>query len=68
VSSAAVSFTVAAAPPTGNNTDGDNTDGNLATTGSDFDAAPFVGGAALLLLIGAGVLVYARRRSSSVDA
>lgn len=68
VSSAAVSFTVAAAPPTGNNTDGDNTDGNLATTGSDFDAAPFVGGAALLLLIGAGVMVYARRRSSSVDA
>nr|WP_314845511.1 Ig-like domain-containing protein [uncultured Microbacterium sp.] len=55
--SAAVNFTVAAAVTGGNNDD------DLATTGSDFDAAPFAVGAVMLLLVGGGILFYARRKS-----
>lgn len=62
--SAAVAFSVAV--PGGNGGGGDDDD--LATTGSDFDLAPFAAMAAVLLLAGAALTVYARRKSLTQDS
>ncbi|MGP6176036.1 Ig-like domain-containing protein [Microbacterium sp. A196] len=68
--SAAVAFTVAAAPGgTGGNGDGNGNGGDsLATTGGDFNATPFAAMAGVLLLIGAGLAVYARRKHLSSES
>ena len=79
-SSATVTFTVAV--PAGNNggngdddtegnndgTTGGNTGDHLATTGSDFAVAPFAAAAGVLLLLGAGLAVYARRKRVSAES
>lgn len=75
--SAAVAFTVAVPAGSGNNGSGggnggnggdDDNGDNLATTGSDFNVAPFAAAAGALLLVGAGFAGYARRKSLSLDS
>lgn len=65
--SAAVAFTVAVPAGNGGNGNGGDDD-DLATTGSDFNAAPFAAAAGALLLVGAGFAGYARRKSLSLDS
>lgn len=59
-----ITFTVQAAPGTG----GGGSDDNLASTGMGFDATPIAGMAVVLLLIGGGVVLYARRKALSLEA
>lgn len=61
-----VAFTVAV--PSGNGGGGDDDDDNLATTGSDFDLAPFAAMAGVLLIAGGALAVYARRKSLTQDS
>ncbi|MFC7945289.1 Ig-like domain-containing protein [Microbacterium oxydans] len=62
-SSGAVTFTIEAAPGTG----GGGSDDNLASTGMGFDATPIAGMAVVLLLVGGGIVLYARRKSLSLE-
>ncbi|WP_417510366.1 Ig-like domain-containing protein [Microbacterium sp.] len=71
-SSATVAFIVAVPADGGTGGNGDGTTGgntgdSLATTGGDFNATPFAAMAGVLLLIGAGLAVYARRKHLSTE-
>ena len=67
--SAAIAFTVKAPAGTGGGGDGTtDDDNNLATTGSDFNVAPFAAMAGVLLLLGGGLAVYARRKRLSAES
>ncbi len=68
--SAEVAFTVAVATNGGGGDDNGNGGGddNLAVTGSDFNAAPFAAMAAVLLLVGGGIAIYARRKSLTQES
>lgn len=68
--SAEVAFTVAVSTNGGGGDDNGtgNDDDNLATTGSDFNAAPFAAMAAVLLLVGGGIAIYARRKSLTQES